>query len=92
MYHKQGDELFVDSDFINAIQYKVPGAELHHMGFGEFYLTTPKGRVDFDRMRGVAFTGQGGRSHLVYGDVSAVALMMEHAPEQETPAQESAAT
>lgn len=81
MFHKNGDKLYVDTDFINAIQYRVTGAELCHMGFGEFYLKTPKGKVQFDRMRGVDFAGQSGRSHLVYGDPPAVALMMEHAPE-----------
>ena len=67
---------YVDSAFIGAVQYAVEGAELHHMGFGEFYLTTPVGKVEFDRMRGVPFAGQSGRSHLVYGDEAAVALVM----------------
>ena len=43
------------------------------MGFGEFYANTPKGRVDFDRMRGKDFPGQSGRSHQLYGDPQAAA-------------------
>ncbi len=76
MIHETEEKLFVDTAFINAIQYKVPGAELCHMGFGEFCLKTPAGRVDFDRMRGVDFEGQSGRSHLVYGKPEAVQAMM----------------
>ena len=79
MIHKISEKTYVDSAFINAIQHKVPGATLQHMGFGEFYLNTPKGRVDFDRMRGVDFEGQSGRSHLLYGDDEAIKLVLEHA-------------
>jgi hypothetical protein len=55
---------YVDTAFLNAI--KLPGVELGHMGFGEFYATTPHGTVDFDRMRGKDFPGQSGRSHQAY--------------------------
>ena len=79
MFNKEKGKIYVDTAFINAIQHKVAGASLQHMGFGEFYLQTPKGRVDFDRMRGVDFDGQSGRSHLVYGDADAVELMLAHA-------------
>ena len=85
MYEQKSEngetKLYVDTAFVNAIQHKVPGAKLEHMGFGEFYLVTPKGKVQFDRMRGVDFEGQDGRSHLVYGDAEAVALMLQHAAE-----------
>jgi hypothetical protein len=60
-------KIYADSDFLNAL-HKVRGVTLKHMGFGEFYAETPKGRVDFDRMRGKDFPGQGGRSHLLYGE------------------------
>jgi hypothetical protein len=79
MIHETKDQLFVDTAFITAITYKIPGAELCHMGFGEFYLKIPAGRVDFDRMRGVDFEGQSGRSHLVYGRPEAVRSMMQAA-------------
>lgn len=59
--------IYVDTDFINRV-HKLPGMSVEHMGFGEFYLTTPKGRVEFDRMRGKPFEGQGGRSHKFYDD------------------------
>lgn len=57
---------FADTAFLNAVG-KITGVSLQHMGFGEFYAETPKGRVDFDRMRGRDFPGQSGRSHKVTG-------------------------
>lgn len=60
-------KIYVDSDFISRSQ-RVPGTELKHMGFGEFSLETPKGRVEYDRMRGKPFDGMSGRSHLMYDD------------------------
>jgi hypothetical protein len=44
------------------------GLIIEFRGFGEFYLDTPDGRVDFDRMRGKNFPGQVGRSHQMYSD------------------------
>jgi len=60
-------EWYVDTAFINKCQ-RVSGVTVHHMGFGEFYAETPRGRVDFDRMRGKKFEGQSGRSHLLWGN------------------------
>ena len=67
--HHQGTDgkWYVDTAFINKCQ-RVPGVSVEHMGFGEFYAETPKGRVDFDRMRGKKFEGQSGRSHQMYGE------------------------
>jgi hypothetical protein len=79
MMHKVGEKTYADTAFLNAIQSKVPGAEMKHLGYGEFYLQTPVGKVQFDRIRGVDFEGQDGRSHLVYGDAPAVELMLAHA-------------
>jgi len=59
------NKFYADTAFLNSLS-GIPGVELHHMGFGEFYATTPYGRVEFDRMRGVDFPGQSGRSHQVY--------------------------
>jgi hypothetical protein len=59
------NKFYVDSDFLNSL-YGIHGVSLEHMGFGEFYATTPMGTVDFDRMRGKDFPGQGGRSHRAY--------------------------
>ena len=56
--------IYVDTDFINNC--RLPGMEVQHMGFGEFTLVTPEGQVEFDRMRGKDFEGQGGRSHKFY--------------------------
>lgn len=67
-YHYDGDDLYVDSGFLNsAARNALPGFELKHMGFGEFYLAGPGGvEVQFDRTRGKDFPGKSGRSHLVY--------------------------
>jgi len=66
-YIAPNGDIFVDTAFLNSIR-GIPGTVLEHMGFGEFYADTPKGRVDFDRMRGKDFPGQSGRSHRVYGE------------------------
>jgi hypothetical protein len=81
MMHRNAEgKLYVDTAFMNAVQAKLPkGCEIHHMGWGEGYLATPVGRVEFDRMRGVAFEGCSGRPHLVYGDAPAIELMLAHA-------------
>ena len=59
------NKFYVDSDFLNSLG-GISGVSLEHMGFGEFYAKTPVGTVDFDRMRGKDFPGQGGRSHQAY--------------------------
>jgi hypothetical protein len=61
-HHEQNGRIYVDTAFLNGTN-RIPGVTLKHMGFGEFYAETPKGRVDFDRMRGKDFPGQSGRSH-----------------------------
>lgn len=58
-------KLYVDTAFINAAA-RLPGCNLEHMGFGEFSLKTPKGEVEFDRMRGRPFDGMSGRPHQFY--------------------------
>jgi hypothetical protein len=67
-HHQDGKKWYVDTDFINKVQYAYPKAVLNHMGFGEFYLETPDGRLDFNRMAGKNFDGQSGRSHLLQDD------------------------
>jgi len=67
-HHRQGSDWYVDSNFINIVQHVYPGGTLEHMGFGEFYMDTPDGRLDFDRMHGKAFEGQVGRPHLLQDD------------------------
>jgi hypothetical protein len=66
-YVAPNGDVFVDSAFLNSIR-GIPGTAVESMGFGEFYADTPKGRVDFDRMRGKDFPGQVGRSHKLYGE------------------------
>lgn len=66
---------YVDTDFINSV--RAVGATVGHMGFGEFYADTPKGRVEFDRMRGRDFPGQSGRSHKLYGDRGAAEWLVK---------------
>jgi len=67
-HHEENGKWYVDTDFINAVQYVYPRSTLQHMGFGEFYLETPDGRLDFDRMHGKDFPGASGRSHLLSDD------------------------
>lgn len=59
------DKFYVDTAFLNSLS-GIPGVSLEHMGFGEFYASTPHGTVDFDRMRGKDFPGQSGRSQQAY--------------------------
>jgi hypothetical protein len=65
-HHFDGKDWYGDTAFINAVQHAYPGATLSHIGFGEFVLKTPDGEMEFDRMRGVNFEGQSGRSHKLY--------------------------
>lgn len=64
-HHIDGDKIYVDTAFINAAG-RLPGCNLEHMGFGEFSLKTPKGEVEFDKMRGKPFEGASGRPHQLY--------------------------
>lgn len=56
--------IYADTGFLNSL--RLPNVELRHIGFGEFVVKTPKGEVEFDRMRGKPFPGMSGRSHLLY--------------------------
>ena len=79
MLHKVENNLFVDTAFLNAIQQKMPpGCEMKHLGFGDFTMVTPKGRVTFTR-GAKDFEGQSGRSHFVAGDAPAIELMLANA-------------
>lgn len=73
-------KIYVDTAFINGCQ-RLPGVRVEHMGFGEFSLKTPKGDVEFDRMRGKSFEGMSGRPHAFYdtkgGDTLAKEIVKE---------------
>ncbi len=56
-----------DTGFMNRTRGALPGFSMEHMGFGEFYLKGPEGRIDFAR-GGPEFEGQSGRSHYMYDD------------------------
>lgn len=58
-------KIYADTAFLNAVG-RLPGMKVKHMGFGEFSVETPKGELEFDRMRGREFPGQSGRSHQLY--------------------------
>lgn len=67
-------KVYVDSNFLNSVK-KIRDAfphELKSAGFGEFYLETPKGKVQFDRSRGQSVQGTVadfvGRAHQLYGE------------------------
>lgn len=66
-YTKNG-KWYVDSDFINLSKGALPNSDLKHAGFGEFYLKTADGDIQFDRSVGVQFKDQIGRSHEIYDD------------------------
>jgi len=76
-HHQEGNDWYVDTEFINNSQRVYPGSTLRHMGMGEFVLETPDGDIEFDRMRGKDFKGQSGRSHKLYGDKKAVAKLLK---------------
>lgn len=56
-----------DTGFMTRADHALPGFSMEHMGFGEFYLKGPGGRIDFAR-GGPEFEGQSGRSHYMYDD------------------------
>jgi len=64
-YTSPDGTVLADSAFLNSLG-GVRGVALQHMGFGEFFADTPKGRVDFIR-GGADFPGKSGRSHKVRG-------------------------
>jgi co-chaperonin GroES (HSP10) len=64
---KKGGEYYVDSNFINSCQNLLSGWTLKHAGFGEFYLQTPKGKIQFARMS-ERFPNFVGRTHRMYDD------------------------
>jgi len=65
-HYFDGKDYYADTAFMNSIRGIMPGMEMKHLGFGEFYLAGPQGEVQFDRMRGKDFPGQSGRSHKLY--------------------------
>ena len=64
-YTSPDGTVLADTAFLNSLG-GVQGVSLQHMGFGEFFADTPKGRVDFIR-GGADFPGKSGRSHKVRG-------------------------
>jgi hypothetical protein len=74
-HHAEIDgKTYVDSNFLNSVR-KVRDTfphELKHMGGGNFYLETPKGKIQFDRSRGQSVQGTVrdfvGRAHYLYGE------------------------
>ena len=67
---QQDKDLFVDSQFLNSCQNIIPNSELKHMGFGEFYLVTPVGEIQFARRDGkITWEGISGRPHRIYDNV-----------------------
>jgi len=68
-HHKSGKDYYADTACMNSIRGVMPGFEMKHLGFGEFYLDGgSQGRIEFDRLRGKNFDGQSGRSHKLYDD------------------------
>jgi hypothetical protein len=65
-HYFDGKDYYADTAFLNSVGDALPGMKLKHMGFGEFSLEGNGKSIEFDRMRGKKFKGQGGRSHKVY--------------------------
>lgn len=65
-------QLFVDTAFINSCKGILPDSELKHMGFGEFYLETPDGTIQFARRDTLKWNDISGRAHKIYDDVDGV--------------------
>lgn len=61
---KDGNTLYVDTTFINNTKGVLPNSELKHAGMGDFYLQTPNGKIEFDRMN-YKKPGMEGRVHIV---------------------------
>ncbi|HEY5553164.1 MAG TPA: zeta toxin family protein, partial [Opitutaceae bacterium] len=68
----EGHRHYGDTHLVSASQKHMPDMVLNHMGFGEFSLEGPRGRIDFNRMAGKDFPGQSGRSHLLEDDKGGV--------------------
>jgi hypothetical protein len=69
-------EVFVDSNFVNQSQNNLPNTELKHYGFGDFYLQTPDGNIDFIR---TSEEKQGfvGRTHKMKGSDELVLKLVD---------------
>jgi hypothetical protein len=65
---KQDGKLYVDTAFLQNSGNVLPNSEVKHMGFGEFYIQTPDGTVQFARKDPMTFDGMSGRCHLLYDD------------------------
>jgi len=63
----QDYQIYVDSNFINMSQNALPNSKLKHLGFGEFYLETPNGDVQFIRTD-FRIKGFVGRTHRLGGN------------------------
>ena len=64
-YRDDKGDVYGDSNLLRRMG-DYPGASLKHMGFGEFYVTTPDGRIDFHRRDGRDRPGAfSGRIHQV---------------------------
>lgn len=65
-HYFDGEFYFVDSAFLRQAERVMPGFHLKNLGFGEFSLEGPSGKIDFDLMRGKNFPNQYGRSMRLY--------------------------
>lgn len=71
---------YVDTNFISSVQYKLSGAHLMHVGFGDFDMSTPLGVISFRRLSDDTADNvlpvRSGRAHLVRGSEPAIQAMM----------------
>gem|GEM_PF-3120944 len=66
-YSEDHGVTYVDSNFINKSSGMLSNSKLKHMGFGEFYIDTPNGEIQFARQN-KKIDGFVGRAHKIYDD------------------------
>lgn len=67
---------YVDSNFLNGCQRKIPLSDLVHLGMGDFMLKTPHGNISFDRVSD-QFDGMSGRAHKMTGNKELMDMLIK---------------
>jgi hypothetical protein len=69
-YEFVGNQILVDSNFVNYSKGVIPNSKLVHLGMGDFALKSSEGTIEFDRVDKIAGIGQDfvGRFHRMDDD------------------------
>jgi len=77
-YVREDDgRVYVDTNFLNAVEKAIPDSKVAHLGMGDFELTMPGGSVKFIRADEHPIPGKVGRAHHVVGDAALIEQMLE---------------